>query len=679
MKRITAAAIRTSTRLTLGLSLIMALLIPGGYLIMSYERQSAVLETEAEAAASFVSRLINENPDYWRYEQPRLEAFLSRRPFETHHEIWRILDTNENVLAQRSDTVERPLVTRAHALHEFGKIVGRVEISRSMRPYLLKTFGLTAVGLAMGAGFFFLIQVFPLRALNQALRSLQESEAKFRAIASTAADGLIVMDNHGRITYWNHTAGKMFGYTPEEAAGRELHSLIAPQAYHDNYRRGFERFIHTGTGPAIGNTLEFTAIRKNGSSFPIEVSTSAVELNGAWHAVGIIRDISERKKTENELTKLEKLESLGILAGGIAHDFNNLLTVILGNLALAQLDAEGSEQLCKRLNDGEKAVLRARELTQQLLTFAKGGAPIRKTASIGDIVKEACGFSLSGSNIKYLFTFAEDLRPADVDAGQISQVIHNLVINATQAMPDGGTLHVICENVTVPEGTTLPLRPGLYIRTSFRDEGRGIPKEIISKIFDPYFTTKPKGSGLGLATSYSIIKKHDGHIDVESRPGAGAVFHVYLPVSRQGVSDKPPVMRTSINGSGKVLVMDDEAEVRSVVGDMLKTLGYEPAFARDGTEALVIYQNAVQAGARFDAVIMDLTIPGGMGGKETIKKMLGIDPRARVIVASGYSNDPVMSAFESYGFSGVIAKPYTMDMLAATLHEVIAEPSSAAS
>ncbi len=671
MKRITAAAIRTSTRLALGLSLVLALLIPAGYLIMSYERQSSVLETEAEAAASFVSRLINANPDYWRYEQPRLDAFLSRRPFETHREIWRILDSNDNVLAQRSDTIEHPLVTRSRPLYEFGKIVGRIEISRSMRPYLLKTFGLTAVGLALGAGFFFLIQVFPLRALNQALQSLQESEAKFRAIASTAADGLVVMDNRGRVTYWNHTAEKMFGYTLDEAAGRELHVLIAPQAYHEHYRQGFERFVQTGGGPAIGNTLEFMAIRKDGSSFPIEVSTSAVNLNGVWHAVGIIRDVSERKKTESELMKLEKLESLGILAGGIAHDFNNLLTVILGNISLAQLDASESEPLCKRLSDGERAVLRARELTQQLLTFAKGGAPIKKTASVKEIVKEACSFSLSGSNVKCLFAFAHDLRPADVDSGQISQVIHNLVINATQAMPDGGTLHVTCENTVVPAGTTLPLKPGLYVRISLRDQGTGIPREMLSKIFDPYFTTKPKGSGLGLATSYSIIKKHDGHIDVDSEPGTGSVFHIYLPVSHRELPAHPSEPHAFVRGIGKVLVMDDEEDVRSVVGAMLKALGYEPVFARDGAEALAIYQNAAQTGNNVDVVIMDLTIPGGMGGKETIKKMLEIDHRARVIVASGYSNDPVMSSFESYGFSGVIAKPYTMDTLAITLQAVI--------
>jgi CheY-like chemotaxis protein len=238
-------------------------------------------------------------------------------------------------------------------------------------------------------------------------------------------------------------------------------------------------------------------------------------------------------------------------------------------------------------------------------------------------------------------------------------------------MPGGGTLRVRCENAAVQGGSVLQLTPGDYVRISIQDEGMGIPGELLPKIFDPYFTTKPRGSGLGLATTYSIIKKHDGHINVESQPGAGSVFRVYLPASCQELPAKPPQPKASVPGTGKVLVMDDEAEVRNVVGDMLKTLGYEPVFARDGAEALAVYQNAARSGSIFDAVIMDLTIPGGMGGKETIKKMLEVDPRARVIVASGYSNDPVMSAFESYGFSGVIAKPYTMDTLAMTLRSVI--------
>ncbi|MGE5172746.1 MAG: PAS domain S-box protein [Betaproteobacteria bacterium] len=671
MKRITASVIRTTTRLAFGISLILAFLLPFGYLVMSYERQSVVLETEAEAAASLVSQLISTNPEYWRYEQPRLDSFLSRRPFKTHQEIWRIVDDNDIVLAQHRDPVERPLITRLHPLYDSGKIVGRVEISRSLRPFLLKTLGLGLLGLALGAGSFFVFRVFPLRALGQALQSLQQSEARFRAIASTAADGIIVIDDHGNITFWNHAAEKMFGYTPGEAVGRELHTLIAPPAYHKPYRLGFERFIQTGIGPAIGNTLEFTAIRKNGTEFPIEVSTSAVELNGAWHAVGIIRNIGERKRTESELLKIEKLESLGVLAGGIAHDFNNLLTVVLGSISLAQLDADPSGPMYQRLSDGEKAVLRARDLTQQLLTFARGGAPVRKTASIHDIVEEACGFSLSGSNVKCTFSFGESLRPVDVDAGQISQVIHNLVINAGQAMPDGGSIHVSCQNTTIDARDMLPLMDGRYVKISVKDQGIGIPREILSKIFDPYFTTKPKGSGLGLATSYSIVKKHGGYIGVESEPGAGSIFHVYLPASLQELPAKPPQPKGP-PGKGKILVMDDEEAVRQIVGEMLKSLGYDPSFARDGLEALAVYQRAAQTGATFNAVIMDLTIPGGMGGKEAIRKMLELDPRARVIAASGYSNDPIMADFESHGFSGVIAKPYTMDVLATTLNAVMA-------
>lgn len=673
MKRVNTVRYVT-TFLALLLSCILAVAVPAGYLIMIYERQTAVLETEAESTAFTVSQLIGANPEYWRFEQPRLEGFLSQQgPPDEQEEIRRIVDMGNVVLAQTAEGLESPVITRSHALYDAGKIVAHVEISRSLRPFLVNALIMGCIGLGFGAVSFLFLRVFPLRALDEALKSLQESEDKFSAIAATAADAIIVMDHHGGITYWNSAAEKMFGYTFYEARGRELHTLIAPAPFHESYRKGFGRFVRTGQGPAIGSTLEFTALRKDGTEFPIEVSTSAVELMGAWHAVGIIRDITERKKTETELLKLEKLESLGVLAGGIAHDFNNLLTVILGNISLAQLDTDQRDKTYPRLVDVEKAVLTARELTQQLLTFAKGGAPIKKTSSLRDIIGESCSFSLSGSNVKCHFSYAEDLMPADVDAGQISQVMHNLILNAAQAMPQGGSIQVACTNAASGPGDVLPPDKGPYVKISVKDQGHGIPKENLSKIFDPYFTTKPRGSGLGLATSYSIVSRHGGYMDVESEPGHGAVFHVYLPASRQPLPAREARETGRINGAGKILVMDDEEAVRKVAGQMLQALGYKPAFARDGEEALALYRDASAAGAPFDAVIMDLTVPGGMGGKDAVKKLLETDPRACVIVASGYSNDPVMAEFRSHGFQGKIAKPFTLDVFSRALIAVLAE------
>lgn len=671
MKRITAAAIRTTTRLALGLSLVLALLAPLGYLTMAYERQRSVIETEAEAAASALAQLISANPEFWRFEMPRLESVLSRRPLDGHREIRRIVGLDNAVLAERTDALDRPFVTRSSPLYDSGKVVARIEVSRSLRPILLRTLGLALLGLGFGAGAFILLWTFPLRALQGTLRSLQESEAKFRAIAETAADGVIVMDGEGRVAYWNHAAEQMFRHSVHEVMGEDLHRLISPPSYHEQFRRGFALFARTGQGPAIGNTLEFTARRKDGSEFPIEISTSAFEMDGSWNAVGIIRDISERKKTEQELAKLEKIASLGVLAGGIAHDFNNLLTVILGNVSLALLDADPSDKSSERLREAEAAVLRARSLTLQLLTFARGGAPVKKTSSIRKIVVESCNFAASGANVKCSFSFNEDLKPASVDAGQIGQVVHNIVINAVQAMPSGGSILVSGENVTVgPEGP-LPLLPGLYVRISVQDHGTGISREILPKIFDPYFTTKKKGSGLGLATSYSIIKRHGGHIEVESEPGAGTTFRIYLPASGGEPQSVPAQPEGVPTGKGRILVMDDEDDVRRVVGEMLRKLGYEPDFAREGAEAVMLYQHSVETGLPFAAVIMDLTIPGGMGGQETIKKLIEIDPGARVIVASGYSTDPVMADFESYGFLGVLSKPFTAEMLATVLQECL--------
>jgi PAS domain S-box-containing protein len=671
MKKTSARVIRITSAFAVLLSLVVATAAPLGYFVIAYENQAAVLNTEVLAEAADASQLISANADYWRFEQHRLEELLSERPFGEHNEIRRIVDVNHNVISVSADAIAPPLMTRAHDLYDSGAVVARIEISRSLRPVIMKTLLLLVLGLALGTGMFAVLRVFPLKALSQALQSLQESEGKFSAIASTAADAIIVMDSKGVITYWNSAAARIFGYSVEEAFGRALHRLIAPARYRDAFAKGFERFRQSGQGPAVGNTLEFIAVKKDGTEFPIEVSTSTIPVDGEWYAVGIVRDISERKKTEQELVKLEKLESLGILAGGLAHDFNNLLAVILGNVSLALVDTELTGQNFKRLADVEKAVMRAQDLTRQLLTFAKGGAPVRQASSIREIIEDSCRFSLSGSNVKCEFFFAGDLKPVEVDAGQIGQVINNLVINAVQAMPGGGAIEVKSGNVIVRRQDTLPLAPGEYIRISVHDQGTGIPQENLAKIFDPYFTTKPKGSGLGLATSFSIIKRHGGYISAESMPGAGSTFQIYLPVSSGELPAEKMPEGAPVAGMGNILVMDDEESVRSVVGAMLTAVGYEYELAKDGEEAVELYKRARDKGRPFDAAIIDLTIPGGMGGKEAMQKLIKLDPKVKAIVASGYSSDPVMADCRAYGFTGVITKPYDLQTLSRTLRSVL--------
>jgi CheY-like chemotaxis protein len=345
----------------------------------------------------------------------------------------------------------------------------------------------------------------------------------------------------------------------------------------------------------------------------------------------------------------------------------------MGNISLAKVVAEPATKAFDRLVDAEKACERATGLTQQLLTFSRGGAPVKKTASIVQIITDSAGFMLRGSNVKCEFTLQKDLWAADVDEGQMGQVINNLVINADQAMPDGGVISVSAENVTITASDLLPLPAGRYILIAIQDQGEGISPQNLAKIFDPYFTTKERGSGLGLATVYSIIKRHQGHLEVESTEGAGTVFRLYLPASDKEIE---PVQQTgtetnSRDGFGRILVMDDEEIIREIAREILHHLGYEVEVCGDGKSALALYREALNSGHRFDAVIMDLTIQGGMGGKETMKALLDIDPAVKGIVSSGYNNDPILAHFREFGFSGVVSKPYTVRELQETLQELV--------
>jgi two-component system, cell cycle sensor histidine kinase and response regulator CckA len=383
------------------------------------------------------------------------------------------------------------------------------------------------------------------------------------------------------------------------------------------------------------------------------------------------RDISEKKRAEQEMAKAEKLESLGILAGGIAHDFNNLLTGILGNISLAQKHLEEDHKAWKRLEAAAKASLRAQELTRQLLTFSHGGAPIRKTGSISEMLRDSVGFALRGANVRCELFLASDLFPVEMDEAQMSRVLSNLVINGLQAMPTGGTLYVQAINMEIDESHRLPLKPGQYVRIAIRDMGKGIPAENLQKIFDPYFTTKEKGTGLGLATSYSVVKKHDGLMTVKSKLGRGSVFYVYLPASALPLEVKEPADNISLMGSGKLLVMDDEELIRDLARELLNALGYDVELAKDGSEAVTLYREAWHSEKPFDLVIMDLTVPGGMGGQEAIRALRAIDPQVRALVSSGYSDDHVMANFQEHGFIGVLPKPYGIQQVGKLLRQLL--------
>jgi signal transduction histidine kinase/CheY-like chemotaxis protein len=393
-------------------------------------------------------------------------------------------------------------------------------------------------------------------------------------------------------------------------------------------------------------------------------------VSGNDEVLAIVRDITDRRKLDEERVKTERLESLGVLAGGIAHDFNNILTTILGHLSLAK--QPGADDHPQLLEEVERAAVRAKDLTRQLLTFSKGGAPIKRAASLADIVTDSATFALRGSDSRCDLELPDDLWPAEVDPGQISQVIQNLVINAAQAMASGGVVTLGARNLTLDPSSTLPLPPGRYVELTCEDTGTGIPQQFVEKIFDPYFTTKQKGSGLGLTTTFSIVKKHGGHITVESRIGEGTRFAIYLPAADahrpvETASTKPP----QTGGQGRILFMDDDETIRALVDLILRKAGYDVTLVEEGTEAINCYREAYTNGHPFDLVILDLTIRGGMGGRETLEQLRQIDPEVKAVVASGYSNDPVLADYRDYGFVGVVAKPFKGDELRGIVQAVL--------
>jgi len=389
-------------------------------------------------------------------------------------------------------------------------------------------------------------------------------------------------------------------------------------------------------------------------------------------SVLVLRDVTERSRLESELERASKLESVGILAGGIAHDFNNILAVVMGNITLAQLDpaTEGSP-IARWLGEAERASLRARDLTQQLLTFAKGGDPVRMAVRLPEVVREAAEFALHGSTVRAEFQVAPDLWAADVDRSQIGQVVQNLVINAMQAMRNGGIIRIALRNTELAEGQQPPLAPGRYLELSIADTGSGISPEHLARIFEPYFTTKEQGSGLGLATVYSIIRKHQGLVSVESEQGKGTTFRLWLPAAKVA----PPAAAAGRSASepmkGRVLFMDDEDPIRTMVEVLLGRLGLTVKTVADGAEMVKEFVAAREAGQPYDVLMMDLTVPGAMGGREAMQELLKIDPNVRAIVSSGYSGDPILANFRSHGFCGIVPKPYRLADLASAVRNAL--------
>ncbi len=522
--------------------------------------------------------------------------------------------------------------------------------------------------------------VFDVTERKRAEEALLEEKERLAATLSAIADGVIATDREQNIILCNKRALKIIGLENEDEQayiGRQFPEIF--KLYKENSNEPLPNPVQELIESNGANQIEGSGHLMGSEKRKVLIDFSAAPIfDKDSQIIGVViafRDVTAKRRMEEELLKNQKLESIGVLAGGIAHDFNNFLTAIMGNLSLLKMRlGDDNKRLIGRIQSAEKAAEKAQELTHQLLTFSRGGLPVKKTTDIQELARDSAEFVLSGSNVDFVLESVSELWHAEVDPGQINQVLQNLIINADQAMPNGGTIFLKLENLEIKTPGKLPLKPGKYIKISIKDQGVGIPRKYLSKIFDPFFSTKQSGSGLGLATAFSIINKHNGYIEVHSEVGNGTEFVIYLPATEKRKEKETAEFKIKKFKSGNkkpvVLIMDDEEMVRDLAANLFDQLGFIVLQAKDGDEALKLYQAFMEDSGKIDLVVMDLTIPGGMGGKEAIQKLLEIDPQAKAIVSSGYSNDPVMAEFTRYGFKACLKKPFKIEELVAILNTI---------
>jgi PAS domain S-box-containing protein len=504
---------------------------------------------------------------------------------------------------------------------------------------------------------------------------LASEKERLAVTLRSIGDGVITTDIEGRIVFINKMTEQLTGWNNADVTGKP-----SAEVFHIINERTGEKCASPvarvlALGRIVGLANHTALIAKDGSQMSIADSGAPIR-DRESKVVGVVivfRDITHERKREEELIKIRKLESVGVLAGGIAHDFNNILSAILGNIELASFRVKKDDRTVSLLSEAQKATKRAAKLTQQLLTFSKGGDPVKEKTSLTELIRESADFVLRGSQVSCDYSFPDDLWMVLADGGQVSQVIQNIILNAKHAMPEGGKIKINCYNVEdAAAEALLNIHDECFVCIRIQDTGVGIPKEITDKIFDPYFTTKKEGSGLGLAICHSIINKHDGHITVQSTPGKGTTFTIYLLAVQSNGTELTKVQKTRpAMKSARIMVMDDDKMIRDVATAQLSMLGHEVISVSDGEQAINKYQELQDNKLPVDLVIMDLTIPGGMGGQEACQKLLQIDPTAKIVVASGYSNDPVMADFRKHGFSAAVAKPFDLDELRKTIESAL--------
>lgn len=505
------------------------------------------------------------------------------------------------------------------------------------------------------------------RAILRTTEQEKEHILLLDSVLDAIPDLIGIQDLDHRIIRYNQAGYDFLDISPEEAIGKCCYQLIGRN---EPCRPcATAKAIETKKPAHVERYFDGLKLWLDCRSYPVLDDKGTI-----LYIVEHLRDITSRKTMEAEALRAQKLESLGTLAGGIAHDFNNILTAILGNISCARMELAADSETTRDLAEAERACLQAKNLTQQLLTFSRGGQPVKNSLRAENLVREATKLALSGSNCRAEFSFAPGLWTIEADPGQLHQAISNIVLNAAQAMPQGGTILVSAVNTTIDEESESALPPGNYVEVAIRDEGSGIPPQYLEKVFDPYFTTRPTGTGLGLATAYSIVKNHGGALGLESSEGNGTTAFLHFPATRSlGPGGKPGQgnPRKAGGGRGRILVMDDDARVREVVERMLQHLGYEVSAVSDGKDAIEDFRRRLAEGNPYAAVILDLTVPGGMGGKEALRKIRKLSASIPVVVSSGYSTEGTMSRFAEEGFTGVLAKPYRLNELAEVLSDCL--------
>ena len=664
MPRRTASISRTMVghlnRLALAAAICLTVAIPASYAGFNIEVTGKALDLETVQTIQALEQIVRDRPELWDYEILRLQELVDQPADHGLPDERVVTNRQGQVLARTTLQAEHPVLHRRLPIHDSGRVVGFLETSRTIRPILINTAFIALISALAAWGLFIIFRILPIRTLGRAIADLADERRRLAATLRAIPDGIIAADGNDRVIFLNPVAEAFLGCSTEAAIGRPLAEIYPVR--------------RPATSDAISgqDRVEFRLGKEPPRILEERYSPLPSEASGKAGRVIVFRDITTQLKADAELLRVRQVESLGVLAGGIAHDFNNYLSAILGNISLACQDLPEGGRAFQRLAEAMKATDRARSLSLKLLTFAKGGDPARRVVALAPLVQEAAAFATHGTPVRFNCILQEELWNAEVDEGLMSQVIHNLVINAVQAMQGQGHIHIRVENLRVEEGEILYLRPGRYLRVGIQDSGPGIPEAILPRIFEPYFTTKDAGNGLGLASCFNIMKAHGGKIVAESEPGSGATFLVYVPATEKALEPKASApIQEAPHGRGHILVMEDDVVLQEVAAEMLARIGFTAHTCADGDSAIQAYTQALKAGSPFDVVIMDLTIPGGMGGREASARILALDPGACLIVSSGYSVDPVMARPGDFGFRGVLPKPYGLRDLARILGEVV--------